>query len=128
MKENSKIIFLLVFVFSQALFSCSGEEKPIEIPSYVLNRAEFIELMTDMALAESAANLNIKNLSGRKFDSVYAFDPVKERKIEKKTYDSTMAFYSRDPEKLKEIYDEILVRLSDLKIKRERGIKDTLVK
>lgn len=118
----TSLFFVLVFI------SCSGEKEERPIPSYVMEEEAFTQLLTDMALAESAANLNVKNLSGSKFDSAYAFDPVKERKIERKIYDSSMAFYSRDPEKLKEIYEEILVRLSDLKIKRERGIRDTLVK
>ena len=119
------IPFLTLLFF---LVSCGGEKQERLIPSYVLDKEIFTQLLTDMALAESAANINIKNLAGKKFDSAYAFDPVKERKIERKAYDSTLAFYSRDPEKFKEIYEEILVRLSDLKIKREKGVRDTLVK
>lgn len=125
MQARQTIPFLTLLLF---LISCGGEKEERPVPPYVLDKETFMQILIDMALAESASNLNIKNLSGKKFDSAYAFDPVKEKKIERKFYDSTLAFYSRDPEKFKEVYEEVLLRLSNLKTNREKGVRDTLVK
>ena len=119
-----------MFVVVAAVFiACSqGEEENITIPENVLSEEKYVNLLVDFSLAESASNLNIKNLSGRQFDSTYAFNPLKENNISQGLYDSTIAFYSRHPKVYKKIYEEVLTKLSNLKTEREKIKKDTVIK
>ncbi|MBK9285560.1 MAG: DUF4296 domain-containing protein [Sphingobacteriaceae bacterium] len=108
------------------LSACSSKQDELQIPDYVLKKERYINLLADMAMAESATNLNLLNLAGNAFDSAYAFNPLKENKIEKAIYDSTTRFYTRNPQALKEIFDEVLIELSNRKLKKENKNTDTL--
>ena len=105
------------------MLSCgNNEDKDFIVPPYVLSEEQYVKLLVDLSLAESASNLNIKNYSGTKYDSAYLFNPVKENGISQQAYDSTLKFYSRHPEQYKKIQDEVLNRLSELLTKRVKTI------
>jgi hypothetical protein len=97
----------------------SEEEKKVEIPSYVLNEEQFTKLLTDYALAESAANLNVKNVALNKTDSVYAFNPLVENNVSKEQYDSTLSFYVHHPLLYKKVYENVLESLTKFQAARE---------
>ena len=97
----------------------SGKNEHSEIPTMVLNEEKFTQLLVDFALAESASNLNIKNVSAQKMDSVYAFNPLTENKVTKATYDSTISFYSKHPALYKKIYENVLTKLSKMQVKKD---------
>lgn len=65
-----------------------------------------------MALAESAAGVNIKNVKAAQIDSIYNFNPLVDHGISKEMYDSTLSFYAQHPDLYKEIYQDVLNRLS----------------
>jgi hypothetical protein len=120
-----------LFVLQAAFFFLSCGKKvddAVPIPPGVLGKTEFADLLIDFALAESAANLNIKNVSIPQLDSAYAFDPLRDHKISKSLYDSTLLFYSEHPELYRMVYDTVLVRLGALKVSREKTKKDSLTK
>jgi hypothetical protein len=121
---------LFIVILSLSIFSCGRkqEEEDSVIPSYVLDQKQYVKLLVDMALSEAASNVNIKGVATQKYDSVYKFDPLKENKITKAKYDSTLAFYSRHPKMFKDLYDEVLTELSEMKSKREQEKKDTVIK
>lgn len=101
-------LFLLI-----TLFSCRPpreEEEPI--PINVLDQDKLAMVLADAYLAESASGLNIKNVSGERFDSTYLFNPLKDNNISKQKFDSTMTYYTQHPLKLKAVYDKVLERLS----------------
>ena len=115
------------------IFACNNEEKEIIIPNNILSKEQYKKVLIDFALAESASNLNIKNATGMKIDSIYAFNPLKENNVSKQKYDSTLMFYSKNPKLFKEIHDEILLTLSGMQdarknsgIKKDSLKKDTL--
>ncbi|MBA3664995.1 MAG: DUF4296 domain-containing protein [Bacteroidetes bacterium] len=116
-----------VFLFSIAV-SCSSSQDEVKIPEGILSREEFIKVITDLSLAESAANLNVKNVKMEKMDSVYAFNPLKENKISRGKFDSTASFYARHPKLYKEVYDEALKKLTEMEAARKGTVKDTLKK
>lgn len=125
--EHLKYTIILVFLLG--IISCSkNEEEEVQIPTGILSQDSLIKVMTDFALAESASNLNILNLSGRKYDSAYAFNPLVENKISKAHYDSSVAFYSKNPELFKQVHDEVLTALNNLLVEREKVKKDTTSK
>jgi hypothetical protein len=129
MNRNKKHI-LLILMFGVFVFSCGKKEEEGEliIPSYVLDQEQYVKLLVDMALSEAASNVNIKGVATQKYDSVYKFDPLKENKITKAKYDSTLAFYSRHPKMFKDLYDQVLTELSEMKSKRDQEKKDTVIK
>lgn len=103
------------------------EEEAVNIPEGILNHEQLTKVLTDFALAESAANMNIKNVPNTKFDSAYAFNPLFENNIRKSQYDSTIKFYVQHPALYKKVYENVLANLTQLQTKRNAG-KDSVVK
>ena len=101
------IFFLLV------IFSCKPQqENELPIPEGLLEEELLVNTLAQSYLAEGASGINIKNVSGEKYDSTYLFNPVKENGIDKVKFDSTMAYYTRHPKKMKLIYEKVLDKLS----------------
>lgn len=99
------------------IFSCG--EKTHETPANIIPRETFVQVLVDFALAESAANTNIKNVPNNQADSVYNFNPLEENNITKAQYDSALVFYSSHTELYKEIYQEVLQRLNAMQTRRD---------
>ena len=119
---------LFGFVFLQLLSSCTQEVEPVIIPSYVLDKEKFSDLIYDFTLAETAVNINIKKADGQKFDSLYAFNPLIENNVSKSTFDTTLSFYSHNPTLFKEVYDLSLEKLSKLQDSRRKKLNKDSVK
>lgn len=110
-RHNFYTIGLLVPLLV-GLLGCAGEHSSKALPAGILPDSVFADLLVDMALAESAANLNIKAVNNSQFDSVYAFRPLIEHGIRKSQYDSTLIYYSSHIEEYKAVYNDVLDRLS----------------
>ena len=113
------------------LWLCSCGTKPnaeVKIPANILNEETFTKVLVDFALAESAANLNVKNVSVQKLDTTYAFNPLKENHITQSKYDSTILFYSHNTKLYKKIYENVLAALSEIQTKRDTLKKDSVSK
>jgi len=109
-----------LLVASFVLFSChSLNEQDIKMPANIINEDTFTKILVDFALAESAANLNIKNAPLMKLDTVYAFDPLEEHHVTKSKYDSTLLFYSQNATLYKKVYENVLASLSELQTARD---------
>lgn len=129
MKKRSFLKPLFLFFTALLLVACSkNEEKEVEIPAGIMSEDSFAKVLTDFALAESAANLNVKNVVGQKIDSTYAFDPLKENKISQGKYDSTVSFYVSQPKLYKKVYENVLVRLSEMQANRNDTLKGSGLK
>ena len=119
MKKNSKI--LILSCASILFYQCGQKEEDenIVIPNYVLSNEQFVKVTYDMALAESAAALNIKNVQSTQYDSVYSFNPFKDNKVSKQQYDTSVYFYSQHPKLYKKILEEVLAKLSEAQSKKQ---------
>lgn len=117
--SNSIKIFTILAIVIFILHSCGEKENSVVIPENILSKEKYTDLLLSLALAESAANLNVKNVKIEKLDSAYAFNPLKENKVSRAQYDSTASFYSEHPDLYKEVYDEVLKRLSEMESKRK---------
>ncbi len=107
-----------LFVVSSLLFSCKAtSEKDETIPSGILTEDQMIRVLTDAYLAEGASGINVKSVTGEKFDSTYVFNPLKDTQIKKSTFDSSIVYYTQHPKKLKIIYDKVLDKLSVMQAK-----------
>ena len=119
------LILSVIFLFCEC---GKREEEDMEIPPYILSPGKLSKVIVDFALAESSANMNIKNVPVQKIDSVYAFNPLVENGVRKSQYDSALFFYSGHPELYKQVYDSALVFLSEYKAMRNAVGTETLVK
>jgi hypothetical protein len=97
------------------LLGCGQPANDSSVPSGILAKHEFAVVLRDFSLAESAANMNIKDAPVFKIDSVYAFDPLKDNNVTRAQFDSSVAYYCRFPEKYKEVYEEVLRMLGEMK-------------
>jgi hypothetical protein len=97
------------------LLSCKEKESDTtDVPPGLIPRDTFVKVLADFALAEAASNMNIINARVDRLDSVYAFNPLKEHKIRKTQYDSTVKFYTEHPDLYKKIYESVLADLTEL--------------
>lgn len=107
-----------LFILSFFLFSCKPVKEEDEVvPETVLSEEQLIQVLTDIYLAEGASGINVKAVTGEKFDSAYIFNPLKDNHIERSKFDSSMVYYTRHPKKLKIIYDKVLDKLSVIQAK-----------
>ena len=97
---------------------CTQIKPEVKIPANVLTKEKFSQLICDFTLAEAAASINIKNAEGNKNDSVYSFNPLFDNGIDRKTFDTTVYFYSHNPRLFKEVYELSLEKLSRMQSTR----------
>ena len=110
MHTNLIKLFIVSILFFSSCKTTSEEDEVV--PENVLSEERLVKILTDAYLAEGASGINIKNVPGEKFDSAYVFNPLKDNNIDKAYFDSSMAYYTRHPKKLKIIYNKILDKLS----------------
>jgi hypothetical protein len=110
------------------IISCDNKEDETTVPKNVLDEERFANTLVNFALAEGAANMNIKNLPVQKLDSAYAFNPLKDASVRPTQYDSTVKFYVLHPDLYKKVYEKVLVKLSEMEAKRSLTKKDSTLK
>jgi hypothetical protein len=106
---------LVAFLGACFLAGCAEFNQEAAPPAYVMDKNKFAQVLRDVALSESAANLNISDVRIEKTDSVYAFDPLRDNGVSRMQFDSSVAYYCRHPQQYKEVYEEVLRMLGELK-------------
>jgi hypothetical protein len=108
------------FTFLALLFVLScGSEK---LPKGILTKDKMVPMMVDQHLAEQLFSLRFA--LGMKNDIIMNdlyLSILKKYGVEHKVFEESVLYYSKHPEKYKEIYDEVLNRLNamEIKIKKE---------
>lgn len=109
------------------LFICIACSKSnnvdVVIPEYVIPKEKFVTILTDCYLGEGATSINVKGVTGEKFDSTYLFNPLKDHQITKAEFDTSLAFYTKNPILLKSMFDEVLEKLSQIQASGNIEIK-----
>jgi len=102
---HSAFLILLTTVLS-----CS-KPKTI-IPAGVLTEKEMIPLLVDIHIAQAAAS--IYNASDSAMYNMNEMLPyiLSIHHVEKATYDSSVGFYTRHPELMQQMYEEVINELS----------------
>ena len=96
------------------IISCS-QDKTVHIPDSVLPEEKMAEVLVDIHLLE--ATLNISTFSRdniTKSDLSPTTDILKKHEINKAQYDESFAFYTRNPQLLGEVYQQVLNDLSKM--------------
>lgn len=131
MKLSTLINIALSSALTFATLACGNENTAgtrSTVPPNLLPEDVFVKVLTDFALAESAVNLNVKNVAVNRMDTVYAFDPLKENHVKKSKYDSTVQFYIKNPDLYKKVYENVLAALSEIQTRGDSLRKDSTSK
>lgn len=103
------IIAILYFHFS--LLSC--RKKSVEIPADVLKQQEMIAVLVDVQIAEAALTQRaVTGTSLQSYTASYYKDVFEKHKITPQKYIRSMGWYTRHPELMNKIYEEVINRLS----------------
>lgn len=106
---------LVIIIILALVTACRPPQEEDEvIPANILGDEQLTKVLTDAYLCEGASGINVKNVPGNKFDSAYAFNPLKDNGVTKAQFDSSIAYYSNHPKKLKIIYEKVLDKLSQI--------------
>ena len=110
----------LLIIFSFLFFCCCSPEKPGK--EIVLSKEKMADVIADLTLMES--QLNISSMQApQKLDDRFKFNVFKEHRITPSQYDSSVMYYSRNPEEFKKIYDLVLQQLSELQTQSQSQLK-----
>lgn len=110
----------IIFFISTAFIISSCLEKEINIPENVLKQNEMSSILTDIHIAQSAVNNKIVIDSMNYIFNDYINYILKQRKIKKEDFLSSLKFYSEHPDILQEVYDSVLTSLSRMEASTEK--------
>ncbi len=110
----------IIFFISTAFIISSCMEKEINIPENVLKQNEMSSILTDIHIAQSAVNNKIVTDSMNYTFNDYLNYILKQRKIKKEDFLSSLKFYSEHPDILQEVYDSVLTSLSRMEASTEK--------
>ena len=94
------------------LLSCTNSEQ--KIPENILPKTTFTTILKEIHLEEASFELNkTKDMKTAKIELVNAyFDIYKKNRISEEDFKETLDYYSENPEKLEQIYTNILEQLT----------------
>ena len=107
--------FLLFLVLLSACSSGKEEDKAAKPPHFI-REDKFVDITVDVRIAEAA----IRHYAGYGEDtkklSLYYYGKVwKKWGIDEKIYRENLEYYSRDPERLHQIYSRVTAELTEMK-------------
>ena len=110
MKYKWLILFSAILVFS------CGKEK---LPKGILSKNKMVPILVDQHLAEllftQRFSLGIKD-GKNMMDDLY-LSVIKKNKVDQKTFEQSVFYYSKHPDQYIPIYDEVLNRLNEMQVK-----------
>lgn len=105
-----RFIIFLVFCF---LLSCNADRKPPK--KYLLTRDQLIPVLVDIHLTFAIQTTAEFHELTRLYDSIDLYSDIFiKHHVDKAAFDTTLSYYSKNPEYLIDIYDEVIMRLSKL--------------
>ncbi len=114
--------YLVLFLFSFFLFSCSEEESELIPPEDVLSRQKFTSVMIDVQLVEGMKVHKLGPKRDRRPDMGQMYSEIFEKHgIGKEEFVRTYDFYKSHPKEMETIYEQVLDSLSklDVEVKKE---------
>lgn len=109
-----QIFRLLVSCISLLVILGCNSEREFK-RKYLIDRKEMVNVLVDIHLANAVKGSPDFYKITREYDSVDINSVIFNKYgIEKTQFDSSIAYYSRNPEILVHIYDEVIMRLNQL--------------
>jgi len=110
-----------LFLLCALLAACS-DPQDVKIPTDVLSKEKMAEVMVDVHLLEATVNLTVSATDKAAFNEKGdMIDVYKKHGITRKQYDDSYIFYTRHPEILGEIYQQVLNELSKMQAQVTNG-------
>jgi hypothetical protein len=104
----------LIIICSFLLFLGCNSHYGIK-KKYLLDRDIFVNLLVDIHLVYAIQGSSEYHEFMREYDSIDSHSMVFNKYgVEKASFDSTMSYYTKKPEELIKIYDEVIMRLNQL--------------
>lgn len=118
MKKGTTILIkylILILILNTGCFKNNTSESNKIADNYMVQEDTLATILCEMALTESALNQNVQNYSSAKFDSVYNFNALVSHHVSKERFDSTLYYYSKNPDDYKTLYELVLEKLNQKK-------------
>ena len=107
MQRNSGIIRLACFSFLLLLLliACGGKK-------YIIPPNKFVDVLVDIHLADGMAIKSVGYSSTHTLDSASLYEAVfNKHGVNRAMFDSTMSYYSHQPEDFNKLYNKVLARI-----------------
>ena len=109
---------LIFFAGIVLLLACNSKPKT---PKDILPKEKMIEILVDFQLVESAVLQKQNHQQDVKFYTNYYYDYIlKKHKVSRKEFKHSLDYYKNNMEEMDNIYQEILGRLSKLKVESKK--------
>ncbi|KPK87528.1 MAG: hypothetical protein AMS27_02195 [Bacteroides sp. SM23_62_1] len=103
------VVLLVLFI----LLSCNTDKKPQA--KYLLSKDQLISVLVDIHLTFAIQTTTEFRDIANRYDSIDIHSGIfLKHHIDKASFDSTLSYYSKYPENMMEIYDEVIMRLSKM--------------
>jgi hypothetical protein len=109
--------FLYLFALT-IFFSCS--KKAVDIPDDILKKDKMVSVLVDIHFAQAAVGVNQFSDSIHYTLNDYTSAIFNIHHITRAQYDSSLAFYTANPELLDEIYTDVINELSKKQSEAQR--------
>jgi hypothetical protein len=109
--RNRWLLYPLLFLFLSLVFSACKKEKSIKGKEFI-EREVLVDVLVDLHLMDG---VTMDRQFGRKYeaDSIDVVTPILEKhQVSRQMFDTTMYVYSRHPELLDEVYNDVLIKLN----------------
>ncbi len=104
---------LFYFLICCGFFSCE-EKVEIAPPANIINASKMVYILTDIHIADAAINLNNEYPKDILLDKQSLYNDIyKKHKVRKAQFDSSFTYYSGDMDKMWDIYNDMLIVISE---------------
>lgn len=108
MIQSTKKYILLYLCISVLLFSCQ-QNSEAQLPKGILDTDKMTSVMVDIQLLEGL--IAVRTIQTEKINFYYN-TTFKKHKIDKKTFDRSIEYYTGHPAELEIIYQDVITELS----------------
>ena len=113
--------YCLIIIMVILAFSCSNNK----VPKGILTEKQITPIILDLHLAEAIFSQRYTMENKREnFQEDLYLSVLKKYKLDQKSFEASVLYYGKHPDKYKPIYDEVLNRLNEMNVKAR--IKDSI--